>query len=355
MSIKPEQLAEADEILRQLSVGAITKEELARRITGTVYRGLRTFCDIPRGYHHCRLATKELDLSSLAEEEIRDITSQPPGEIINAQPPHLQTVELFKMFLEGHPLVCENRNPMRPLVGTYLVGRPGVGKTHCMAAFGLMLQAMFARDYEELENKIATMVGLLFQKYNKTKKDANIVVDDGTKVVTYDASGNSKVLDPMRDFIQDMEHLTEWVRRLTFSPTDILYLGFEQLCQLYSDRDLRTTAHEALEAARVVFIDDVHPKRDQHRLEIVQTLIERRYELGRFGTFLTTNVQQEELGGGDANIAERLLSRCRESFVMIDFKDCIDWRQTIKARRIKLVEAEIARRLNGKMPVTSTG
>ena len=53
---------------------------------------------------------------------------------------------------------------------------------------------------------------------------------------------------------------------------------------------------DALETARVVFIDDIHPQGDPAQVQIVLHLLERRYELGRAGTSLTTNLQTSQLG-----------------------------------------------------------
>lgn len=101
----------------------------------------------------------------------------------------------------------------------------------------------------------------------------------------------------------------------------------------------------ALETARIVFIDDIHPQGDPAQVRIVLHLLERRHELGRAGTFLTTNLETRQLGGGDEMLGRRLLSRCAETLLTIDFSNCQDWRQTVKARRIGLVEDELARRI----------
>ena len=74
---------------------------------------------------------------------------------------------------------------------------------------------------------------------------------------------------------------------------------------------------------------------------MIQQLIERRYELNRPGTFLTTNLTAEELGAGDRTIAQRLLSRCRENFIKFNFSECTDWRMAVKARRIQWIEKAI--------------
>ena len=122
----------------------------------------------------------------------------------------------------------------------------------------------------------------------------------------------------------------------------MLYLGFANLFdELQQDQDRHAKVFAALAGARIVFIDDIHPKGDPDRLRVIQQLIERRYELNRPGTFLTTNLTAEELGDGDRTIAQRLLSRCSENFINFNFNHCTDWRMAVKSRRIKLVEQSI--------------
>ena len=119
-----------------------------------------------------------------------------------------------------------------------------------------------------------------------------------------------KLLPPEERFAAAMKYLQQWVHDYPYQPTDMLYLGFENLFdELQQDQDRHAKVFAALAGARIVFIDDIHPKGDPDRLQVIQQLIERRYELNRPGTFLTTNLTAEELGAGDRTIAQRLLSR----------------------------------------------
>jgi len=97
----------------------------------------------------------------------------------------------------------------------------------------------------------------------------------------------------------------------------------------------------ALESARVVFIDDIHPQSDPEQIQLVLHLLERRYEMGQAGTFLTTNLQTEALGGGDEMLGNRLMSRCAETLVTIDFSDCDDWGKKVKSHKIRMIEDEL--------------
>ncbi len=44
-------------------------------------------------------------------------------------------------------------------------------------------------------------------------------------------------------------------------------------------------------------------------------------------------------------LGRRLLSRCAETLVTIDFSECDDWRQKVKSKRVKIVEDELERRI----------
>ena len=102
---------------------------------------------------------------------------------------------------------------------------------------------------------------------------------------------------------------------------------------------------QAIDNARIVFIDDIHPQGDMEQVQIVLHLLERRYEMGRPGTFLTTNLDTVDLGGGDEMLGKRLTSRCAETLLTFDFSDCQDWRTHMKSRRINIIEQELQRRV----------
>ena len=66
------------------------------------------------------------------------------------------------MILEGDPCVCENGDPLRPTLGAYLVGPPGAGKTHIMAAFGLLGTVLTAGLLLLAAGRLASVSGLLW-------------------------------------------------------------------------------------------------------------------------------------------------------------------------------------------------
>lgn len=367
--------------LDRMLAAQASPSQVARELIAEARAGLQQFCDIPEGYRECRLDHATCRLDDLSEAETRHLIENPSGAIVNPSPVHLQTMEFFRMVLEGDPVVCDKRDALRPTLGAYLVGPPGVGKTHIMAAFGLRIKEQLDKELAKMESAIASLVERLYDntldqqaEWSRLPLDADnrwalsvpgpsaINRTDNDKDVMKRAMQAglqmTKRVSPEDRFAATVKLLQQQVRTYTYQPTDMLYLGFEDLFdQLQRDAAHRTRTLSALEMARILFIDDIHPKGDPARILVIQQLIERRYELDRPGTFLTTNLTAEELGAGNRTVAQRLLSRCSESFIKFDFKDCTDWRMTVKSRRIRLIEKVIMERLErtsgpNRLPVT---
>jgi len=358
--------------LDRLLAGQASAAGIAREIITAARAGLEQFCDIPAGYRHCQLEQTTRNLDDLSEAETRELIEHPPGAIVNPTRVHLEAIEFFRKILAGDPLVCDDRDALRPTLGAYLVGPPGVGKTHIMAAFGLRIKQQLDNELADMESKAGRLIGQIYETtlYQQADWARQPVTDDNrwalaaptpvaaTKAQTPEAVLKlamqadvplKKLLPPEQRFAAAMQYLQHWVRDYPYQPTDMLYLGFEDLfAELQQDKDRRAKVFAALEGARIVFIDDIHPKGDPDRLQVIQQLIERRYELDRPGTFLTTNLTTEELGAGDRMIAQRLLSRCSENLIKFNFTGCTDWRMAVKARRIKLIEKTISDRLNSQ-------
>jgi hypothetical protein len=335
--------------LDRLLAGVVNEEDIAREITREVYSGLEPFCSIPDGYTHCVLGHGPLDLESLSDAAVRDLLEAPNGAILNPSLVHLKAIILFQMLAEGDPLVCQDGDPLLPTVGAYLYGPPGVGKTHVMAAYGLRVRELLDQRLERVKQLISEFVGTSYKKFLNLQADWS-GPPEGEKLRVMDARSFEEKLNPYDEFKRDVEALKYKLARFPHHPTDLLYLGFGELYELYRTERRRDAAIRAIENARIVFIDDVHPHGDRAQLEVVQHLIERRYELDRPGTFITTNLDTRDLGGGDPTLAQRILSRCSETFVHLNFEGCEDWRIKVKARRIKLIERAIDERLTGKEP-----
>jgi DNA replication protein DnaC len=363
--MKTEEVSALDRML----AAQASPSQIARELVAQARAGLEQFCEIPEGYRGCRLHRAACPLDDLSEAETRHLIENPSGAILNPAPVHLQAMEFFLMILEGDPLVCEKHDSLRPTLGAYLVGPPGVGKTHIMAAFGLCVKQRLDRKLARMQSAIAGLVERLYKNtLDQQAEWSQLPVDEDNRWVlsppepaamqgidnerdvmkraTQADIHMTKRLSPEDRFAAAAQILRQRVRAYIYQPTDMLYLGFEDLFdQLQRDETHRSKTLLALEMARILFIDDIHPKGDPERILVIQQLIERRYELDRPGTFVTTNLTAEELGAGDRTMAQRLLSRCSENFIKFDFKDCVDWRLTVKSRRIRLIEKAITERV----------
>ena len=332
-------------LLDKIEAGTITAAEFEAAVIDQVYAGMQQYCEIPAAYRHCELTTPGLEIDQLGEQELRGLLRSRPAEIINPSPAHIKAIEFFSMLLEGDNAVCDGGDPLAPTVGAYLYGPPGTGKTHIMATYGRSLRELLDRRLRHVHEGFGEILQAAFKQYTLRMVGESRATEDNVGYTTltdrgHDYENRSAPADEFWEVIGDFQ------RRLTsyrYQPTDLIYIGFKELVEVV--RGARKEAMTALETARIVFIDDIHPQGDPAQVQIVLHLLERRYELGRAGTFLTTNLETRELGGGDEMLGRRLLSRCAETLLTIDFSDCQDWRQTVKARRSGLVDRELERRI----------
>jgi hypothetical protein len=340
----------APNVLDKLQAGLLDRAEFRQEVLDEVYAGLHQYCKIPDGYNHCDLATRQMDLESLGDVEFRALLDSKPPEIINPFPSQVKTIELFSLLLEGDPLVCEQNDPLMPTVGAYLYGPPGSGKTHLMAAYGRRIHDILQDRLADIHHMLDHYIDKAFLQFSTrvaTEREASnedisyLKVEEG-EIVT-DVS-------PHEEFWQTIAMLKNAIADYDFQPTDIIYIGFKELFEVCKYGSQRADTIAALERARVVFIDDIHPQGDPEQVQLVLHLLERRYELGRGGTFLTTNLTAGELGGGDDMLGSRILSRSAETLVTIDFSDCVDWRQTVKSRRIRMIEDVLLERAAAHQP-----
>jgi hypothetical protein len=80
---------------------------------------------------------------------------------------------------------------------------------------------------------------------------------------------------------------------------------------------------------------DFQPEGDPEQAQLALHLLERRYELGLAGTFLTTNLLAHDHGGGDEMLGSRLIRLCAETSMTVDFSESNDWWQNVKSRASK--------------------
>ncbi|HKI74387.1 MAG TPA: hypothetical protein VJ998_07085 [Pseudomonadales bacterium] len=335
-------------ILDELNAGILSMQDFREQVIDQVYSGLHQYCQIPDGYQHCDLSTRQMDIESMDDDELRLLLRHPPPEIVNPHSSHIKAIKLFELLLSGDPMVCEQGDPLSPTIGAYLYGPPGCGKTHLMAAYGRRLKQQLDERLADVREMMGSVIDKAYVQYLQRR---------ASEETEREPLGQLKLEDdnifiqssPEDEFWHSMETFKRRLSEYDYQPTDLIYIGFKELFEVCKYSHERHAALRALESARVVFIDDIHPQDDPEQIQLVLHLLERRYELGRSGTFLTTNLQTRELGGGDDMLGSRLLSRCAETLLTIDFTGCDDWRQTVKARRIKLVEEEVERRMEGHL------
>ena len=333
----------------RLAARITTSAEIAQEIMNDVYAGLQVHCNIPAGYAHCELSTARRDIDQMSEEDVRALLANPSGPIINPHRQHLEAMEFFNMILEGHELVTQDHDPLRPTVGAYLVGPPGVGKTHIMAAFGKEVETRLSSRISNMMRGVRDLLRIALTEYEKQMEQ--YCDTPGAQRIVLTEKGDMHIQrNPAEAFMQKVEDLKRRVRANRNQPTDMLYFGFKDLCELTEQRSTRKETLEALAKAPVVFVDDLDGGSSPAHLEIIRRLIEQRYELGRFGTFLTTNISVEKVAGADENVSKRILSRAKESFAVFDFDKCTDWREQVKHRKITLIQDEISRRIAERYP-----
>lgn len=331
--------------LDQLQAGLIDRHQFRSLVIDDVYSGLHHYCQIPDGYQHCELASRHIDFDSLDEAAMRALLNDPPPEIVNPYPAQITAIELFTMLLEGDPLVTEDGDPLRPTIGAYLYGPPGTGKTHLMAAYGRQVKRQLDGHLTEAHTMMGPFIDNAIARYNQRMATEKVEDVEEAGYLEFDGNEIRQGLSPAEAFWRQINGLKQQLIDYAYKPTDLIYIGFKELFEVCKYSSHRDEAMAALEAARIVFIDDVHPQGDPEQVQLVLHLLERRYEMGRTGTFLTTNLQTSDLGGGDPMLGSRLLSRTAEMLLTIDFSACEDWRQKVKARRVRLVENKLAERV----------
>jgi DNA replication protein DnaC len=331
-------------MLDKLQAGLLSRQDFQQQVLDEIYVGLHQYCQIPKGYQNCELASRLIDLPTLGDTELKSLLNEPPAEIVNPYPSQIKAITLFEMLLNGDPLACKEADPLKPTLGAYLYGPPGSGKTHLLAAYARRLKILLDTRLADVHNMMASTIEDACAKFYErigSEREASI-----EEMGHYSVENDELTLEssPEEAFWHTINLLKSRIAGYDYQPTDLIYIGFKELFEVCKHSAQRDDAMHALASARVVFIDDIHPQSDPEQIQLVLHLLERRYEMGQMGTFLTTNLQTEALGGGDEMLGNRLMSRCAETLITIDFSDCDDWRKKVKSQKIRMIEDELYRR-----------
>lgn len=327
------------EVINHLLSGGLSFEKLAAQLRAEAFAGLEQHCQIPARYATCELAFKFVNISQMSEAELNTLGRSQSPQVLDPHDSQLAAIIFFQMLIEGNSLICESLQPLKPKVGAYLVGIPGTAKTHIMAAAARRLKGILTEKLNGQDLQAALQIKTAFDRFNTEALDWGNI-EDRTPRFT---EGLNPVKHPVDKFMEALDEIRRHFQTAPYKPTDILYLGFEELCEMYEADKQEIVS--AIEKARMVFIDDVHPGKRPERLQIVHQLIERRYELGRPATFFTSNDEPGSLGGDDEKVSQRLDSRLSTMLVKLDFTGSIDWRKRVHSRRINLVDAAVKKRL----------
>ena len=335
-------------LLDQLRDQSITLKAAVQLFMQEVYGDVFQFCHIPNRYQHCELGhvwMAEAELEVIPENELAELMMSP--FIVNPRESHFKALMFFRALLKKDPLVCHNQSPFEPKIGLYLMGKPGTGKTHIMAAAGLALHNELWKTLKSFETKLGAAIESEIAKDKETFYRPT--GDSRVRKVDISTPDKMKTILPVEErFNRLFEQFRTVLTTAPLQPTDVLYIGFDELYRLTREKpEITDKLMDAIATAQLIFIDDVHPKNDADRFALVHYIIERRYEGGRPGTFLTTNLSTTDLGDTardkPSQLTARLQSRCQECFWTISFgEDCLDWRQVVRSRRVKAIDKAIS-------------
>lgn len=367
-----------DPILDSLLSGKLTATQLADSLLAEMFDGVEQYCVIPERYSGVKLDVVGLDedLKELKGDEIDGLSKVSEGRIIDPSDKQLQAIAIFRAIADQDPRFCNTNAAIpsfAPTLGLYLEGKPGCGKTHIMTAFAIEMKVKLDAQIEDFRGFLRRIISEKVQAFLKAEetpqigKKANVIDFDSAPV---DSSGQQDL--SQLDFQQKEDHgqavkkaledLRHFLRINPTRPTALLFVEFDTLFEEYS-RAPKEAAAKLLEkvcSADLIFIDDLHPKNDPKRVQLIQHLIERRYHTGKYGTFVTSNLDvgnlvqlnsekpEREKPEGKSTLETRLGSRASSIFVTINIDDAKDWRENVHKKRMDFLD-DVSR--NSLVPV----
>ncbi|MBI4147513.1 cell division protein ZapE [Candidatus Woesearchaeota archaeon] len=275
-------------------------------------------------------------------------------KLSNPSPAQETAANLLMALLQGQ--LCTDNNLLLPEQGIYLHGHVGTGKTHLLAAYAngihkqLLIEEKKRKTFVEL--KLTEILNCLYEDFKSGVKtiDGHLAYEqtvlDGPhkQGETYNYGSRDERLNYLKGTLdkkfksQYPSIITTAREKFRFTESYMVFLGFEELLRIKTGNQ---TIMDELVVAPILFLDDLHPKDDDERAKVIQEVLERRYENDGRATFVTSNLSPEELvkvGNYSDKIANRIVSRCKEMFYVIDTSDAEDYRQIIGNDRKKNID-----------------
>ena len=254
----------------------------------------------------------------------------------------------FEILCEGHSIAQRllQKFGIDPPKGLYFWGNYGTGKTHLVSAYALSISELMELGYLE---SVARFTDTTMTEASKKYGEFNRATEALRNRLQYNPNAQEtynrerRQLDADTDRYLDVytqNQFEEIVGASLYKPSDLAFVIFDDLFDRKDDDEFV----EALLSRRIVIIDDIHPKGERARMDLIQRIIERRYNEARTGaTFITSNIAPEQLlnaEGYPLEVGQRVHSRLQEMCLPIEFT-AEDYRVT-KAKR---QNAEILRML----------
>lgn len=356
--------------------GEITVSHLEQDVIKAAYPEAFPYFKLPVGYARCKLEIDGRVISQLSEEDLLELAINPSAAIVDPSESQLEALASLQLFLEGNSRYCLKGSPLRPSIGAFFYGPPGTGKSHLMYAFAHEMKRRLDDKLSEwrkmLHQRIKVDIDrcLKLDKKNRTRavvqldgvEDESVatavnkagIVDATGKTLWQRAQQSSGKLDldvelardPMEVLEAALSDASRQLRELPDQPSDIMCINFDDFYSAFCRDEESSELYKALCRAQYVFVDDYHDRSDRGRFEAFWTLMNARAEVGRRGTFVTSNIDPEDIGkGSDKSLTGRLLSRMKSVFYSIHFADTIDFRAEILQRAVKKAKVEAEERM----------
>ena len=321
-------------LINEIEAGFKSPQEVGDMIIDEARGPLKQFCILPEGFASRKLGCEFRQIDWASTDQLDDLNDNPPAFIIDPKPPQEEAALLLNLYLAGDSAVCRNGDPFQPIFGANFIGKPGCGKTHLMSAFARRMKEVLDTKLQGYREMVAEFVASKYKAYQMAIAKVHNPHEPGAgSVWTIEGVGsgdNTQLLeqlkkkpgsegekanipslmnalgkidmkvthqkDPASIFKEELATFKGRLARMQYQPPDLLYLDFETLWELCrKGSTTRDQAYEALTRAKVVFVDDIHPKGEADKIDVALHVIEGRYTAGKLSTFITTNLSTQDL------------------------------------------------------------